>query len=122
MTVTPMKLNALIKAEIEYHGKFGHTLRWIWNIDIMRRIDICYTSCLMSTQTAAPTLPDSQGLECCIKYMDSYPHKLIFYPSNYYNGSNVIRLTWIWNKVGDYITNNFLECHKYVDCALIVNR
>ena len=33
--------NALYKAEMEYHGKFGHTLEMILRIDLMVRIAIC---------------------------------------------------------------------------------
>ena len=35
--------NALSKAEMEYHGKFGHNLGRIHHIDIMHRIDTFYT-------------------------------------------------------------------------------
>ena len=66
---------------------------------LMRIIDICYTACCLSTQTVAPTLPVFQGIKRCIKYLASHPHKPILYPSNNYDGSNVIRLTWSGNQV-----------------------
>ena len=63
-----------------------------------------------------------QGITLCIQYLDSNPHKPIFYPYNYYDGSNVIRLTWSGNQVEDYTTHNCLECHKDEDHAIIINR
>ena len=42
---------------MEYHGKFGHNIGRIQHIDLMSRIDICYKSCCLATQTVAPTLP-----------------------------------------------------------------
>ena len=36
--------HALQKAEMEYHGKFGHTLGRIQHIDLMSRIDLCYAT------------------------------------------------------------------------------
>ena len=87
----------------------------------MNRIDIFNTDCRMVTQTVAPTLPGFQGLKHCIKNLASHPHKLIFYPSNYYDDSNVIRLTWSCNQVECYTTQNYLECHQDADHAIIPN-
>ena len=54
--------------------------------------------------------------------MYSHPHKPIFYPSNFYDRSNAIRLTWILNQVKDHTTQSSLECHKDADRAIILNR
>ena len=54
--------------------------------------------------------------------MASHPHKPIFYPSNSYYGSNVIRLTWSGNQVEDHTTQNCLECHQDADHPIILNR
>ena len=97
--VLSFTITALRKVEMEYNGKFWHTLGRIQNIAIMRIIEICYTACRLVTQTVAPTLPVLQGLNICIKYLDSHPHKLIFYPFNYYDGSNVTGITWIGNQL-----------------------
>ena len=78
---------------MEYHEKFGHTLGSTQNIALMSRIDLCYATCFLATQTVAPTLPGFQGIKRCVQYLGSRPHKTIFYPYNSYNGSNVIRLT-----------------------------
>ena len=91
--------NAFHRVEMEYNGKFGHNLGRIQHIGIMSRLEICYTYCLMETQTLAPTITGSQGIKSCIKYLANHPHKPIIYPSNYYDGSNVIRLTCIGNQV-----------------------
>ena len=114
--------NALNKAEMESNGKFGYTLGRIHHIALMSRLGICYTSCHLSTQTVAPTLPSFQCIKLCIQYMASHPHKPILYPSNYYYGSNVIRLTWSGNQVEDYTTHKCLEYHQYADDARILNR
>ena len=108
MAALPFTCNALHKAEMEYHGKFGHTLGGIYNIYLASRIDICDTSCRLDTQTLAPTLPCFLGIKRCIIYLSSHPHKPIFYPSNSYYGSNVIRSTCIDNKVEYYTTQNCL--------------
>ena len=94
MAALPLTRNALRKAEIEYHGKFGHTLGRIHHIFLMNRIGICYTACHMATQIVAPTFPGFQGINFCIQYMASNPHKPILYLSNYYDASNLIRFTW----------------------------
>ena len=78
---------------MECHGKFGHTLGRIQHIALMRRIVIFYATCSLSTQPVAPTLPGFQGFKRCVRYLASHPHKPIFYSSNYYDGSNIIRLT-----------------------------
>ena len=98
MDSLPLTENALHKSEMEYNGKFGHTLVWIYDISLMSRIGICYTSCRLATQTVEPTLPGFQGIHFCIKYLVSLPHKPTCYPSNYYDGSNVITLTWSGNQ------------------------
>ena len=54
--------------------------------------------------------------------MASHPHNPIVYPSNSYDGSNVIRLTWSGNQVEYHTTQNFLECHQDADHARIINR
>ena len=59
---------------MEYHGKIVHTIGRKQHIDLMSRMDICYTSCHISTQTVAPTLPGKR----CIQYLDSHSHKPIF--------------------------------------------
>ena len=63
----------------------------------------------------APTLPGFQGIKQCVQYLAIHTHKPIFYPSNSYDGSNVIRLTWSLNQVEDHTTQNLLECHQDAD-------
>ena len=63
---------------MEYHGEFEHTLGRIQHISLMSRIDICYSTCRLATQTVAPTLPGFQGIKGCVKYLASHPHKPIF--------------------------------------------
>ena len=86
MASLPLTGNALHKAEMEYNGKFGHIIGRIQNIALMSRLEICYTSCHLETQTVAPTLPSFQGIKCCIQYLDSHFHKPIFHLSNNYDG------------------------------------
>ena len=93
MAALPLTGYYLSKAEMEYHGNFGHYIGQIQHISIMRRIGIYYTACRMVTKTLKPTIPVFQGLNHRIQYMANNPHKPIFYPSNYYDGSNFIRLT-----------------------------
>ena len=114
--------NFLHKSEMEYHGKFGHTIGQIHNIDLMSRIEICYTYCSMATKTVAHTIPGFQVINIYITYLESQNHKRTFYYSNSYDGSNFIRLTWSGNQVEDYTTHNFLECHQYSNHAIIINR
>ena len=49
--------NALHKSEMEYNGKFGHTIGRIQHISLMIRTDIFYAICCLETKTVAPTLP-----------------------------------------------------------------
>ena len=93
MAALPLTVHALHKSEMEYHAKFGHTIGRINQISLMSILDICCTAYLTANQTMSPTLPGFQGIKLCVQYMDSHPHKPIFYPSNYYDRSNVIRLT-----------------------------
>ena len=74
----------------------------------MSRIDLCYTTCHLATQTVSPTLPGFQGIKRCAQYLASHPHKPIFYPSNSYDGSNVTRLTCSENQVEYHTTKNCL--------------
>ena len=104
-----------------YHGKSGHTIGKKQHISLMSRIDICYTTCSLTNQTVAPTLPDFQGIKYCVQYLASHPHNPIFYPSNSYDVSNVIRLTWSGNQVEYHTTQNCLECHQYEDRVRIIN-
>ena len=83
---------------MEYHGKFGHTLGRIQHIALMSRIEMFYTDFHIEIQTLASTLLGFQGIKRCIKYLSINPHKPIFYPSNYYYGSNFIRFTWSGNQ------------------------
>ena len=122
LAALPLIGHALQKAEMEYHGKFGHTLGRIQHIAIMSRIYLCYATCRLSTQTVAPALPVFQGIKRCVQYLASRLYKPIFYPSNSYDGSNFIRLTWSGNQVEDHTTKNCLECHQYADHARILNR
>ena len=41
MATLPLKKHSLHKADMEHHGKFGHTLGWMQHISIMSIIDIC---------------------------------------------------------------------------------
>ena len=88
----------------------------------MITIDICYTFWRLVTQTVSPAYPGFQGLKHCVKYLNSRPHKRIFYPYSSYDGSNSIRLTWSGDQIEDYITQNFIECHQDRDNAKIINR
>ena len=63
MTALPLTGNALHKAELEYHGKFGHNLGMIQQIYLMIRIDICYSTCRLSNQTVAHNLYVFQGFQ-----------------------------------------------------------
>ena len=65
----------------------------------MSIIEICYTACTLETQTVSPTLPGFHVIKLRIKYLSSHPTKHIFYPSNYYDVLNIIRLTWIEKQV-----------------------
>ena len=111
MSALILTLNGIHKEEIEYHGKFRHIIGQIQHIYLMSRIEICYTSYSLATQTVVPNLHGFQGINRCVQYLAIHPHKPTFYPSNYYDGSNVIRLIWSLNQVEDYTTQNVLECH-----------
>ena len=106
---------------MEYYDKFRHTLGRKYHISLMIRIDIFYTALHLATQTVAPNLTGFQGIKHCIKYLTSQPHKPIFYPSNYHDGSNGTILTWNGNQIEDYKTHNCLECHQYADHDIILN-
>ena len=84
MAALPLKGHALHKAEMEYHGKFGHKLGRIQHISLMSILYICYTACPLANQTATPTLPCFQGIKRYVQYLSSHPHKPIFYPSDSY--------------------------------------
>ena len=122
MDVLPLTGHALRKAEIEYHGKFGHALGKIQHIALIVRIDLCYATFCLATQTVAPTLSDFQGIKRCVKYLASHPHKPIFYPFNYCGGSKVIRIISSGNQFEDHTTLNCLECHQKADHTRILNR
>ena len=89
----PLTGHALQKAEMEYRGKFGHKIGRIQHISLMSIIDLFCATCRLENQNVAPTLPGFQVIKRCVQYLASHPHKTIFYPSNSYDGSNVIRLT-----------------------------
>ena len=63
MATLPITGHALNKVELEYHGKFGHTLGMIQQISLMGRIDTFNATCRLATQTVAPTLPVFQGIK-----------------------------------------------------------
>ena len=69
----------------------------------------------------SPTFPGLQGTKRCAQYIASRPHKPIFYPSNSFNVLNLIRLTWSWDQVEYYTTQNCLECHQDANHAIIIN-
>ena len=74
------------------------------------------------SQTVSPTFPSFQGLRSCIKYLVFYLNKPIFIPSNYFDVSNSIRITWIENQVEDYTTQICLEYHQCAYHDRIINR
>ena len=92
LAALPLTGHALQKSEMEYHGKFGHTLGRIQHIALMSRIDLFYTNCCLTTQTVSPTLSGFQGIKRCVQYLASHPHKPIFYPSNSYYESYLTHL------------------------------
>ena len=114
--------NALHKAEMKYHGKFVHNLGRTQQMFLMIRIKTSYGTYCLSTTTLKPTLIVFQGIKRCVQYLDSHPHKPIFYPYTYYDGSNFIRLACSGNQVEDYTTQNSLKCHQDTDHARIINR
>ena len=122
MAAVPLTGHAHNKAKMEYNGKFGRTLGRIQQNSIMSRIDLCYATYCIATQTEAHTLPVFQGIKSCVQYLASHPHKPIFHPSYSYDGSNLIRLTWRGNQLEYHTTQNCLEFHQDVDHARILNR
>ena len=86
MDELPLIGNALHKAEMEYHGRFGHTLGRIQQISLINIIYICYTTWCLETQTVAPNLTGFQGIKLCIQYLTSHLHKTVFNPYNSYDG------------------------------------
>ena len=78
MYAVTLKVNTPCRAEMEHHGKFIHTLGWIYNIANMSIIYICYTAYCLVTQTVAHNLPGFESLNICIIYLSSHPHKPIF--------------------------------------------
>ena len=99
MSALPLSGNTLHKVEMEYHGKFGHTIGRIVHIDLIGILKIYYTACNIAIETVAHTIPGFQGIKCHVQYLAINPHKTILYPSNYYDGSNVIIITWSGNPV-----------------------
>ena len=63
MAVLTLTDHALHKAEMEYHGNFGHTLGRIQRIALMTIIDLCYATFFIANHTVAPNLPDFQGIK-----------------------------------------------------------
>ena len=118
----PLKGNTLRKEEIEYIGNFGHTIGRIQHIDPISRIDICYATYSLATQTVAPNIPGFQGIKRCAQYMASHPHKPIFYPSDSYDVSNFIKITWSEDQVEDYTIYNSIKYHQDVNHTRIINR
>ena len=86
---------------MKYNGKFVHTLGRIQHIALMSIIDTYYATCNLANQILAPNLPGFQGIKSYVRYLDSHPHKSIFYLSSSDDGSNVIKLTWSENQVED---------------------
>ena len=99
MAALTLTLHSPHKAELEDHRKFGHTIERIQHIALMSRINICYTAYHLSAQTVSPTIPCSQGIKRCVKYLAIHPCKLIFHPYNYCYGSNFIIIIWRGNQV-----------------------
>ena len=63
MAALPLTLHALHKVEMEFHGKFGHTLGRIQRIALMSIIDLCYATFFIATHTVAPNIPDFRGIK-----------------------------------------------------------
>ena len=62
---------------MKYNGKCGHTLGKLQHISLISRIDICYATCCLATQTVATNLPGFQGINDCVQYLGSHPQKPI---------------------------------------------
>ena len=58
--------HAFKKAEMEYHGKFGHTLVRIQHISLVSRIELCYATCRLANPfyTGAPTVHWEDNTSC----------------------------------------------------------
>ena len=63
MAALPLIGNTLHKVEMEYHGKFGHTIGRIQKISPMSKMDTYYIARRLETQTEAPTITGFQGLK-----------------------------------------------------------
>ena len=87
----------------------------------MSRIDLCYETFRLATQTVAHNLPGFQGIKRFVQYLASHPYKPTFYPYNSCDGSNLIRITWSGNQVEDHTTQIFFEYHQDADHARIIN-
>ena len=62
-----------------------------------------------------------QGINRGVQYLDSHPHKPIFYPSNYHDVSYFIRLTCSGNQFDYHTAQNCLYCHQDAGHARIIN-
>ena len=60
MAGLPLTGNDLRKTEMEYNGKFGHTIGQIQQIDIMSRCKICYKPCCIVTKGRQFTIQKRQ--------------------------------------------------------------
>ena len=98
MAALPLTVNFLHKSEMGYHGKNSHTLGKVQHISHMSRLDVYYSTYRLATQTMELNCPSLQGVKRRFQYLASHSHKLILYHYNYYDGSNVIRLTWSGNQ------------------------
>ena len=103
---------------MEYHGKCGHTLVRIQHVALLSRIKTSYATCCLATQTVSATIPGFQCINLCAQYMASHPYKPIFYTSNYYYISYVIRLTWCENQLS-YIWGPFV--YYFHDVISLIN-
>ena len=63
MDALPLTVNDLRNTEMEYCGKFGHTLVRIHHISLMIIIEISYIACRLATQTVTPTIIGFQGIK-----------------------------------------------------------
>ena len=107
MAALPLTGHASLNTEMEYNGKFGHTLGRIQHISLMSIMYIYYATYHLTTQTVSPTLPGFQCTKWCVQYLSSQPHKHIFYPSKYYDRLNVIGIICSGNRDEDHTTQNF---------------
>ena len=121
MDALSLTVNSVFKEEMENYDNFKHYIGWIQHIAIISIIEIFYIDSCLGTQTITTNLPGFLCFKLCIHYLDSHPHKHIFYPYYYYDISNIIRLAWNGNQVEDCTTQNCLECHQEADHAIIIN-